>query len=182
MKKQWKESEKGQPVLSIICPACSKPGAKIIFNVHEIPYFGEVMESVLICENCNYKHVDIEILEEREPARYTLKVETEEDLNARVLRSSSGTIRIPELGVEVFPGRESMGFITNVEGVLERVKEAIGMAERWAEEEEKKLRARELLEKIDRITSGKESMTLIVEDPTGNSAIISKKVKKEKLK
>ncbi len=168
-------------MLSILCPACGEPGVLLDFHVHTIPYFGEVMESTLLCNRCGYRQVDVQILEEKEPCRYTLKVKGEEDINARVVRSSTGKIIIPELGVEVTPGSDAQGFISNIEGVLERVSDAIKMARNWAEEEEKKKKADELLSRIEDVKEGKEEVTVILEDPFGNSAIISEKAKREKL-
>ncbi len=164
------------------CPACSKQTLEVRFNVHKIPYFGEVMESSVYCENCKFKHADVMILEEKEPCRYILKVENEEDLSARVVRSSQGIIRVPELGVEITPGAFSYGFITNVEGVLTRIEEVLLTLKKWEKENEEKLkRIKKLLKDIKDMREAKKSFTLIIEDKSGNSAIISEKVKKEKL-
>jgi len=139
------------------------------------------MESVILCSNCGYRHVDVVALAEKEPAKYTLKVETEEDLLARVVRSSYSTVKIPELGVEITPGSEGEGYISNVEGVLARVEDILITVKSWVGESKKVKKADELLERINRIKSGRESMHLIIEDSTGNSAIISHKAVKEKL-
>ncbi len=167
--------------LSTHCPACSNEKATLEFFQFEIPYFGEVMESVLLCRRCGYRHTDVMVLEQREPARYTLVIESAEDMYIRVIRSSSATIKVPELGIEVTPGSEAQGFISNVEGVLLRMEEAVQTAERWAESEAAKKRAKELLRKIAEIKAGKRRATLIISDPTGNSAIISEKARKEVL-
>ncbi|RZN38062.1 MAG: ZPR1 zinc finger domain-containing protein, partial [Methanophagales archaeon ANME-1-THS] len=96
-----------------------------------------------------------------------------EDLNALVVRSSSGSIEIPELGVSIEPKRGE-AFITTVEGVLERVEDVVHLLSR---DETGKERADEVLKRIAQIKSGEAGMTLIIDDPTGNSAIISEKVK-----
>ncbi len=49
----------------------------------KIPYFGEIMESTLLCHECGYKHADTICVEKKEPVKYTLTVE-KENLNARV--------------------------------------------------------------------------------------------------
>lgn len=97
------------------CPACDKLGLDVAFHIHKIPYFGDVMENVISCPSCGYRHADVIILEAKEPVRYTLKVESEE-----------------------------------------------------------------LLTRIKKIKAGKDAMHLIIEDPTGNSIIISDKVLKER--
>ena len=48
------------------------------------------------------------------------------------MRSSSCTVRIVELGLEVEPGDNATGYISNVEGVLNRFSDAIGMIQRGA--------------------------------------------------
>jgi len=168
-------------VLKTHCPACGQEGAKLEFLQTRIPYFGEVMESVLLCGGCGYRNVDVMVLEQREPARYTLVIDSAEDMYIRVIRSSSASIAVPELGVEVTPGSEAEGFVSNVEGVLLRIAEAVRTAQRWAESESARERASELLAQIEEIRAGKRRATLIITDPTGNSAIVSGKAKKEVL-
>ncbi len=122
------------------------------------------------------------ILSIKEPMRYEMPVETSEDLNARVIRSTSGTIRIPEMGVTIEPGSVSESYVTNIEGVLQRVRDVLLTASRWVKgDKEKSLRSEELLCMLEDVIEGKRKITVIVEDPLGNSAIISKKVKATRL-
>ena len=96
------------------------------------------------------------------------------------MRSSEATIKIPYMG-SIEPGAASEGFITNVEGVLDRIKQHVEHLRDAAEEDEDRKKAKNLLKKIQKIKWGEETMKLIIEDPTGNSAIVSEKAKKEKL-
>ena len=48
-------------------------------------------------------------------------------LKSRVVRSSSCTVRIPELDLQVNPGSNATGYVSNVEGVLNRFVEVINM-------------------------------------------------------
>lgn len=122
------------------------------------------------------------ILSIKEPMRYEMPVETIEDLDARVIRSTSGTIRIPEMGVTIEPGSVSESYVTNIEGVLQRVRDVLLTASRWVQgDEEKSSRSEELLCMLEDVIEGKRKITVIVEDPLGNSAIISKKVKATRL-
>ncbi|MDI6655688.1 MAG: ZPR1 zinc finger domain-containing protein, partial [Candidatus Hydrothermarchaeota archaeon] len=105
------------------CPACEKLGLDVAFHIHEIPYFGDVMENVISCSSCSYRHADVIILETKEPTRYALKVESEEDMLIRVVRSGSAKIEIPELGIKITPGLNSEGYVSNVEGVLARIED-----------------------------------------------------------
>lgn len=167
------------------CPICkSKSSLKALMFVHEIPYFGKVMESTIICEKCGYRNADVTILEEKEPRLYTVKVEEEKDLFTRVIRNKSGTIELEELGVTIEPGPASQGFISNVEGVLERVRETLIMTRHFKEQEndsESVKKVDELLEYIEQVKNGQKSLTVKVMDPFGHSALIGEKVKSRPL-
>lgn len=163
------------------CPICGGKGTlKAIQHIHEIPYFGKVMESTIICEKCGYRNADVMILEDRPPKLYTVKVEEEKDLFTRVVRSKSGTIELEEMGVKIEPGPAAEGFITNVEGVLERVRETLLMAREFRRQEgdeEAVKKADEILSYIEDVKEGKKPLTVRIADPLGNSALIGEKVK-----
>jgi len=65
--------------------------------------------------------------EERGALSFTLSIEKDEHLQARIVRGSSGTVRIPELDLEVSPGTQSTGYVSNVEGVVNRFIDIIRM-------------------------------------------------------
>lgn len=162
------------------CPACKKQSLIFSSVPTEIPYFGKILILSLKCENCGFKHNDVFNIEIKNPMKYEMKIENEEDLNAKVVRASSGTIIIPELGVKIEPGAQAEGFITNAEGVLERIENVL-KSQLEVQKGKKVERIKGLLEKIGRMREGKEKFTLILKDPFGNSAIFSQKAKKRKL-
>jgi zinc finger protein len=146
-----------------------------------IPYFGEIMYISAKCQ-CSFHFADTLSLSSKEPIRYEISVETQEDLDARVIRSTSGTIRIPEMGVTIEPGMASESYITNIEGVLHRVRSVLMTASRWVQEDEDKFsRSQELLCMLEEVIAGKKKITVVIEDPFGTSAIISKKAITTKL-
>lgn len=158
------------------CPLCQK---EILINWERdnIPYFGDVMYITACCD-CSFRFTDTIILSQKEPVRYELAIEGPEDLYAKVVRSTSGTIRVPELGIDVEPGSISESYITNIEGVLDRILGVVISATRWvADEPEKYERGLQLQEMIREAVDGKRKLTIIIEDPLGNSAIISEKSK-----
>ena len=163
------------------CPICGGKGTlKAIQHIHEIPYFGKVMESTIICEKCGYRNADVMILEDRPPKLYTVRVENEKDLFTRVVRSKSGTIELEEIGVKIEPGPAAEGFVSNVEGVLERVRETLLMAREFRKQEgdeEAVKKADEILKYIEDVKEGKKALTVKIADPLGNSALIGEKVK-----
>lgn len=121
------------------------------------------------------------IASQKEPTRYEILVESPDDLAVRIVRSTSGTISVPELGVTIEPGPLSDAFVSNVEGVLERIKSVLFQAIDFAEHASEKEKGKELLEKINSIKKGDVSVRIIIDDPLGNSAIISDKAKKRVL-
>lgn len=164
----------------ICCPLC-RTDLVMNWQRDNIPYFGEIMHVSARCQ-CSFRFADTMILSVKEPMRYEMPVETSEDLDARVIRSTSGTIRIPEMGVTIEPGSVSESYVTNIEGVLQRVRDVLLTASRWVQgDEEKSSRSEELLCMLEDVIEGKRKITVIVEDPLGNSAIISKKAKATRL-
>ncbi|MHA1722694.1 MAG: ZPR1 zinc finger domain-containing protein [Candidatus Baldrarchaeia archaeon] len=154
------------------CPICNSKTLTEKMTTITIPHFGEILLLTLQCKNCDFKHSDTFCVKERVPSRYSLHIEKPQDLYAKVIRSSTATMRIPELGVKVEPGPASTPFITNVEGVLERVKNIVETAKRWTEDEKKQEKCNKILDIIEEVKKGKEKVTIIIEDPFGNSAII----------
>lgn len=125
--------------------------------------------------DCGFKSVDTMVMGDNDPVRYTLKVDSEEDLGLRVIRSSKGSIEIPEFGILIEPGPMCEAFISNVEGVLLRIISVIeGFIARSHEDLERK-NAVALKERLELAREGKEPFTLIIQDINGNSGIVSKK-------
>jgi zinc finger protein len=167
--------------MKIDCPVCRcKNSMVVITKAENIPYFGEIMESTARCHNCGYKHSDIMCLEQKEPVKYSLKVD-ESNLNARVIRSQSATISIPELGLKVEPGPRSQGYVSNIEGVLNRFHDAVKTAMNLVDDEQSKKNALNLLEEIEKIKTGEITVTVVIEDPFGHSMIIHEDASKREL-
>jgi len=152
------------------CPLCGAE-SELHCVPYEIPFFGEIMIFTTVCASCGFRATDVMVLSEEKRERCEMVVSSAEDVNAIVVRSSSGTIEIPELGVSVEP-KSGEAFISTVEGVLKRVENVVKML---SKDGKGKKRADEVLKQIEDIKSGKASMTLIIDDPTGNSAIIPDK-------
>jgi zinc finger protein len=156
------------------CPCCNTE-IEYIYQTENIPYFSDILIISALCDSCGYKYVDTQLLRDNEPVRFELMVDSPEDLAIRVVRSMSASLEVPELGVRIDPGPACQGFVSNVEGVLDRIVQIVQGALIWGEEEEQK-NARALLKKIERVKDGSLPITLILEDRCGNSAIISDKV------
>ncbi len=163
------------------CPLCHQNTLVLNERETEVPYFGKVYLFSMTCNNCKYHKADVEAMEQKEPSKFTFEIGSEEDMKVRVVKSSEATVKIPHI-TTIEPGPASQGFVTNIEGILSRVKYQIETVRDTAEDEEDKKKAKNLLKKILNIMWGKEKQKIIIEDPSGNSAIISEKAIKEGLK
>jgi zinc finger protein len=166
-----------QTVVPGPCPCCNTD-IEYLYKTENIPYFSDILIISAICPECGYKFVDTQLLKHGEPARYTVAITAEEDLSIRVIRSMSASIEIPELGVRIDPGPVCQGFVSNVEGVLDRIETVVQGAFSWGTDEEKE-NATALLANIAKVKDGTFPITLILEDPSGNSGIESERTKKE---
>lgn len=162
------------------CPFCHEKTMVMMEREMDIPYFGLCYIFSMDCSSCKYHKADIESAEKRDPTRYTIEISKEEDMKIRVVKSSGAIVKVPHI-TTITPGPASNGYVTNIEGILNRIKHQIEEARDGAEDEEDKKKAKNLLKKLTRIMWGQESVKLIIEDPTGNSAIISEKAVKSKL-
>ncbi|HJJ48145.1 MAG TPA: ZPR1 zinc finger domain-containing protein [Methanocorpusculum sp.] len=160
------------------CPSCGKD-MTIIYDTENIPYFSDILLISGVCP-CGFRIVDTMILQNREPCVWELRADCSEDLNIRVVRSTAGEIDLPEFGINIRPGPACDGFISNVEGVLDRAEDAVRRALLSCEGEEIHT-ATAILEKIAQARAGKLSFTLKITDPSGNSGIVSNKAVKTKL-
>ena len=158
------------------CPMCHNKTLVLREMDRDIPFFGKCFIFSMDCGSCDYHMADVEVESDGKPVKYSLDVESEEDLKIRIVKSSKAKIKIPRL-IEITPGPISNGYVTNVEGILNRVKNVL---EGQRNDEDKSIRkkVKNQLKKIQRVLWGREKLTLQLEDPTGNSAIVSEKAKK----
>jgi len=154
------------------CPICGKGNLIVRSMIYSVPFFNELAMFNMVCSECGFSHNDVFSAEQRKPRRFTLFVDDISLLNVRVIRSSSGTYRFPEWGVDVEPGPAADSFITNVEGLLSRVHSVVETARNFSEAESEKARASEILQQMDSAIKGEFSFTLIMEDPAGVSGIL----------
>jgi zinc finger protein len=164
------------------CPFCNEKTLTLIEDELEIPYFGKAAVFSMFCSSCGAKQSDVESIAPKEPAKYEFTIENKKDLEVRVVRSSEGKISLPGLRVTVEPGNSAEGFISNTEGIIQRVKKIIEGQRDGSDDPAVKKKAKNLLKKIWKIECGDEKLKIVIEDPTGNSAIISDKAIVTKLK
>ncbi|HUK49670.1 MAG TPA: ZPR1 zinc finger domain-containing protein [Terriglobales bacterium] len=165
------------------CPSCDAESMLTSQNEYEVEHFGAVLISVAACDKCGYRHTDVLTLTEREPIALKARINSLEDLNMRVIKSGTATVTIPEFNASITPGPYSEGYITNVEGLLIKIEDALTFMLSTAKG--KRLRKGErMLKQMRDARDAKPHFTLMIKDPFGNSAIISpypSKVTKRKL-
>ena len=159
------------------CPSCNTE-IQYLYKTENIPYFSDILIISAICDTCGYKFVDTQLIKHGDPARHTVAITSDDDLTIRVVRSMSASIEIPEIGVHISPGPTCQGFVSNVEGVLDRIETVVKMTFQWGTKREQE-NATALLADIARIKIGAFPDYADSEDPDGNSGIISDKTVKE---
>jgi len=164
----------------IACPNC-KGKAVMTESIIEIPYFGKTLFSNLRCQECSFNLNDISSDSEKPPTRFSVKISSEKDLTTKIVKSSSSTVKIPELGVRIEPAPASEGYFTNIEGLLNKILDSFSFTYFEEEEKDAKKLKEKLIKQIEQAKTAKFFFTVIVEDPFGNGALISDKAKKEKL-
>jgi len=175
-KEEKVETMPGQP-----CPMCRQKTLTLTEAEREVPYFGKVYLFSMNCSNCKYHKADVEAVEKHEPSKYTFEIKSEKDMQVRVIKSAQATVKIPHI-TTITPGAASNGYISNIEGIFNRVKKQIETLRDSSEEKEDKKKAKNMLKKISKIMWGQTPQKIIIEDPSGNSAIISDRAEKTKLK
>jgi len=164
-----------------ICPFCKTEGLILMEDERDIPYFGKVYLFSMTCNACKFHKADVEVAEQKDPSRYSIEVSGNDDMKIRVVKSSNAVVKIPNIA-SIEPGEAANGYVTNIEGILSRIKYQLESIKEDKEDEESAEKARKMIKKINRVVWGDEKVKIIIEDPSGNSAIISEKAKFEKLK
>ncbi len=182
-----------QPI-DIPCPICAVEGQLgMVANVDEIPYFGEHTQVTVLCHACGWRQTDFIPAEGKKAGAWSLILDDTKKLRSRVVRSSSCTVKIPELDLEVMPGTNSTGYVSNIEGVLNRFADIIQMVRRDVERditvESKELQKESqkslsildsLLQSIEQ--AGEESVfTVEFLDPHGHSMILDEDASQREL-
>jgi len=174
-------ADKTETMPGQMCPMCRTKNMTLSEAEIEVPFFGKLFVFGMHCSKCHYHKSDLEAAEKKEPCKFTFEIEGKEDLTVRVIRSSEGVIKIPHVG-SIDPGPQAEGFVSNVEGVILKFKKQVEHLRDAAEDAAEKKKAKNMVKKLQKVLWGEGKLKLIIEDPSGNSAIISEKAKREKLK
>ena len=83
------------------CPLCMKDTLTLTQDEQNIPYFGKIYIFSMVCSNCKYLKSDVESEERKDPCKYTIEINSDKDMNIRIVKSSEATVKIPQLRMEV---------------------------------------------------------------------------------
>lgn len=148
------------------CPVCGRMSLRAEVYIYDVPHFGNVILESGRCESCGFRWADVTVAEAGRGRRLRLKVRGDKELRAIVVKSSSATVIMPELGVEIRPGPAAVGYITTVEGLVRKVLEHVP-SECFDEGSE----CYGVVKLLEDAASGRAEFTLVLEDPAGRSGI-----------
>ncbi|TFG20295.1 MAG: ZPR1 zinc finger domain-containing protein [Promethearchaeota archaeon] len=157
----------------VTCPHCKKGIIKVNRTLHTLPDKEEILIMLLECESCKFSRSDVIPLSSAfQPGIYTIHV-TGGDLTAKIFRSPTGVILLPEADFEIEPGRSAEYLITNIEGILNRmIQWSKFMLKDFKEQENQYQKIQKTLEILTRCRNGTMDFTIILVDKEGGSYII----------
>jgi len=162
------------------CSNCGSP-CETNMKLTNIPHFKEVIIMATTCDVCGIRTNEVKSGSGIEPqgVKIEVQVKTKEDLSRDVLKSDSCDLSIPELELEVGPDALG-GRFTTVEGLLVAIKDQLNdpaHSHIFGDSEEKntKEKYQAFLKKFDEVRENKLPITMILDDPCGNSYIQSMK-------
>ena len=159
------------------CPVCGTIGVVMQVDVRELAYFGDHAQISLACDSCGWRRTEFLPPEPSEPIGLRLLVNNSEHLAVRLVRSSTSSVILPELGLEVHPGSDAAGYVTNVEGILARFIDQVRYVAKEAESVERE-EAGSISKRLRGCLEQPESSPLVLEllDPSGHAQLIHQDV------
>ena len=153
------------------CYCCNAPGV-LRDCVCSIPYFKEIIISCFKCDVCGYKTTEVNggggISEKG--TKFTLSVESEDDLNRDIFKSETSKITIPEIGFETDSG--SMGSLfTTVEGIIDKICDQLYNTPFSSGDSAFNTEITDFINKMRDLQKLKQKFTLVLDDPLSNSFI-----------
>jgi len=158
--------------LRMVCPVCGYNGMAVREVEYSLPVIGKALLVSRNCPKCGYRKSEIVPLIARPRRRIYIRIDDREALRAKVVRLGTASIEIVELGVTIDPGVDAPTFITNVEGLLSRVIDALKSIEVLAVDERERERARKAQEALSKLNPEDVPLTIILDDRAGVSDVV----------
>ncbi|XP_017885590.1 zinc finger protein ZPR1-like [Ceratina calcarata] len=158
------------------CPECNCP-CETNMKMTNIPHFKEVVIMATVCESCGHRTNEVKSGGGIEPLGVKIEVTVagREDFNRDLLKSETCHMQVPELELEIGPATLG-GRFTTVEGILVAIKEQLSTSTAFTGDSsnpETKERMETFISQLSEVLEGKRDVTLVLDDPTGNSYVQS---------
>ncbi len=147
------------------CPICNKKTATLIEDQRNFPQFKCFLFSIT-CSSCHYHKSDIELEPKQKQSIEITNPKTQ------IAKSSEAIIKIPQIKLNIKPDVSSKGYITTIGGLLSKYKKELEQERDNSETPEERKKAKNKLKKLWKIECENIPPKVILEDPSGNSAII----------
>lgn len=158
------------------CPECLSP-AETNMKVTSIPHFKDVVIMSTNCDACGAKTNEVKSgggINEL-GTKIEVTVNGKEDFSRDVLKSDACSLSIVELDCEVGPNALG-GRFTTVEGILSAMKtqlQEMGGMFQDSEDVVTKKKMSDFISELNEVLDGKRKVTLVLDDPSGNSYVQS---------
>ncbi|KYM95480.1 PREDICTED: zinc finger protein ZPR1 [Cyphomyrmex costatus] len=158
------------------CPDCNSP-CETNMKLTNIPHFKEVVIMATLCESCGHRTNEVKSGSGIEPQGVKIEVTITgtEDFSRDLLKSETCDMEIPELELEVGPNILG-GRFTTVEGIITAMKEQLSSSTAFtgdSSDPEIVNRMNVFIAQLEEVLDGQRKVTLILDDPAGNSYIQS---------
>ncbi|XP_026746095.1 zinc finger protein ZPR1-like [Trichoplusia ni] len=156
-----------------LCIKCFSNGTTRLL-LTRIPYYKNVVIMSFCCADCGYQNNEIQPGGAINPKGtiWTLRVQTEDDLNRQVVKSDHTAVTIPELDFEI-PATSQKGEVTTVEGILSRAIDGLlqDQESRKQQHPEDATAIDQFVEKLQALRVPGKQWTLVLTDTSGNCFI-----------
>lgn len=159
------------------CSECQAP-CETRMKLTQVPHFKEVVIMATTCDRCGHRTNEVKSGAGIEPhgVRLELRVHEPADLARDVLKSETCTVQVPELELEAGAGLLS-GRFTTVEGLLDNMRQQLAQENPFFQGDSAsgvgRLRMGAVVDKLAQAAGGKLPITLVLDDPCGNSYVQS---------
>ncbi len=164
-----------------LCPSCGSRTLAISEYLYTVPYFNKIVITIGSCASCGYKFRDIRLAEASSPKKIEIRIESEKELSYLVAKSPLAALAIKELDVNVVPGRASLGFITTVEGIVDRFIEVARSVCPHIESASDRGLCEKTLEKLLLVKEGRLKATIVICDYDGMSKVVGEGVRESEI-
>ncbi|CAG9809578.1 unnamed protein product [Chironomus riparius] len=156
------------------CPECSAP-CDTNMKLTTIPHFKDVVIMATVCDRCGNRTNEVKSGGgiEDQGVKIEVKITSRDDFSRDVLKSETCHLAIRELDVDVGPSALG-GRFTTVEGILTAMRDQLSENSAIFDDSSEKDstdRLHQFFVEFDKILDGKREITMILDDPTGNSYV-----------